>query len=170
MKNKQKGFTLIELLIVIAIIGILSSIVLVSLNVARERATNESAFAMIRSAAVSLTECLFHEDPVRVSWPGNTSHAVCVTIADSNVAAGGAGLWPDMGTNGWASVTTDPYPSVDRCVPSYVGTTVPTSCGSFVDGSCGSDSISGDFCFIANKPGTTTKIWCTSSGCQKSNF
>jgi len=43
LNKKQKGFTLIELLVVISIIGLLSSIVLASLNVARQRAQIASA-------------------------------------------------------------------------------------------------------------------------------
>ena len=57
MKKMKKGFTLIELLIVIAIIGILAGVILVSTSTARNKARRTSAMESVRSVLPFLTEC-----------------------------------------------------------------------------------------------------------------
>lgn len=54
LRNKNKGFTLIELLVVIAIIGLLASVVLLSLNSARAKSRDAKRLADVRQIASAL--------------------------------------------------------------------------------------------------------------------
>ncbi|MDD5589740.1 MAG: type II secretion system protein [Candidatus Portnoybacteria bacterium] len=56
-KGEKRGFTLIELLVVIAIIGILATIVLVSLNSARVKARDARRQSDIHQIALAMEMC-----------------------------------------------------------------------------------------------------------------
>ena len=101
MKNK-KGFTLIEILVVVAIIGVLASIVLVGLGGARRQGGDAKRIAELRQIQTGLelyfTKCGF--------YPGGASTGSCSTTdpaswSDLQGTLVGAGL-------GISSVPDDP--------------------------------------------------------------
>ncbi|MCC7436780.1 type II secretion system protein [Candidatus Nomurabacteria bacterium] len=76
-KNLNRGFTLIELLVVIAIIGILASVVLASLNSARNKGADAAIKASLTNARAQAE--LFYDT-------GTTYANVCTT-GTNNISA-----------------------------------------------------------------------------------
>lgn len=73
--GKKKAFTLIELLIVIAIIGILASIVLVVLNGSREKSQLANTLSAIKMVQTGLESYYTQNQgyPVSIGWQGYCS-------------------------------------------------------------------------------------------------
>ncbi|HEX8974154.1 MAG TPA: type II secretion system protein [Patescibacteria group bacterium] len=96
----KKGFTLIELLIVIAIIGILAGVVLVSTQSATQKAKRTSAISTAASALPEIVTC--QEDG------GSLSSYVSGTAICSG-ATGHTATWPNMTNTGYTEflATTD---------------------------------------------------------------
>ena len=88
--KKNKGFTLIELLVVIAIIGILASVVLASLNSARDKGANAS----IKSNLVNMRAqaALVFDDSNPNSYETLCSNSnVTTAVGEAEKAAGTTG-------------------------------------------------------------------------------
>ncbi|OHA22090.1 MAG: hypothetical protein A3G52_02945 [Candidatus Taylorbacteria bacterium RIFCSPLOWO2_12_FULL_43_20] len=71
----KKGFTLIELLVVISIIGLLSSVVLASLNNARSKARNVKRISDIKQYSLAME--LYYDSAGKYPYP-NTTGWVCL--------------------------------------------------------------------------------------------
>jgi prepilin-type N-terminal cleavage/methylation domain-containing protein len=76
MNTFKRGFTLIELLVVIAIIGILASVVLASLNSARDKGEDAAIRSNLNNARAQAE--LFYDDADR-SYDG-----VCAAVASAS--------------------------------------------------------------------------------------
>ncbi|MEK7078242.1 MAG: prepilin-type N-terminal cleavage/methylation domain-containing protein [Patescibacteria group bacterium] len=79
MNKFRKGFTLVELLVVIAIIGILASVVLVSLNSARGKARDARRIADLHQVVLALENSYDASQAYPTQDTGNVIPAVLVT-------------------------------------------------------------------------------------------
>jgi len=110
----NKGFTLIELLVVISIIGLLSSVVLASVNTARSKARDSKRIQDLKQLqnAVELYRLQNNQYPPAAGWNGQVTSGTCALV--------GSGGWLQSNTANWipglaptyiATLPIDPKPN-----------------------------------------------------------
>ncbi|PLX25758.1 hypothetical protein C0580_01625 [Candidatus Parcubacteria bacterium] len=105
-KMKQKGFTLVELLVVIAIIGILSTVAIVNLNSARDKAKFASAQAAMSQMSTPIILCLDEEVTGNIaSTYGQAAADWVIPAADAapcDASSVSGSAFPDLTGSGWS--------------------------------------------------------------------
>lgn len=169
--SKRRAFTLIELLIVIAVIGILAGVVLVSTNSGRTKANDNKVFSMANSILKGVQVCSIFG--IKIKTPSDPIFGGGTICFDgSNPEA----TWPDLTGTGWKY-----YDYVST------GSSCATSGNSYSHGIWDCDAGKPRIALISitgskritcgeNKVGSGATIWSDiydytgKSGCQKAGF
>lgn len=89
-----KGFTLIELLLVIAIIGILSSIILISLRSSTNKANRSSAMATASALSGEFNICIGDSSDIQIPTNTKSGGGVICLVGSSTIE------WPSLVNTG----------------------------------------------------------------------
>ncbi len=138
MKNK-KGFTLVELLVVIAIIGILSSVAVVNLNGARDKARGAAVLSTLSQLTTGILLCFDESTPLALQTSvGVACNNATAPTPNTPICAGSSTKWPDVDAqaDGWEYVAN-----------------------------CSSTPSAGTWIYAATGNGRT--VTCTHSGCTQ---
>ena len=133
-RKGEKGFTLIELLVVIAIIGILATIVLVSLNAARNKAKDTAIKSALDQAR--LVAEIYYDDNSSAYTSLSTSVPADMATIATNISSNGGTLVVFSNATDYCA-QADLSDASNHCVDNGGFTGAPSA-------ACASDSIGCD--------------------------